>query len=327
MPETLPTTVIGGYLGAGKTTLLNALLRQAQPGSGSPGFRLAVLVNDFGDISIDADLIQSVDANIMQLAGGCVCCTIGSDLISSLVSLSETLGEVDHVLIETSGVALPGTVAATIGIASGVRPNGVLVLADAVNLQRQQSDTYIGDTITRQLASADLIILTKTDLIPTEHCKRLLHDLQANYPAARVIPVALGELPIQVALDVAHDRASATALSPTTSAQRPSFAPGQHDTSGYISLYFTSKQQLDLKSLAAVLTDPTNQILRAKGIVADLAGNPHSVQSVAGKTDCQRVESVQELSRLVVIGLKTRLNHVGVAEKLNTIGFRLAPTS
>lgn len=288
--------------------------------------RLAVLVNDFGDISIDADLIQSVDANIMQLAGGCVCCTIGSDLVSTLVSLSETLSEIDHVLIETSGVALPGTVAATIGIASGVRPNGVLVLADAVNLERQQSDSYIGDTIARQLASADLIILTKTDLIPTEHCKGLLQHLQVNYPAARVVPVALGELPIEVALDVDHDRTTAAASSPTPT-RRPSFAPGQHDTRGYISLYFTSAQRHDLKSLATVLADPTNQILRAKGFVADLAANPHMVQSVAGKTDYRPVESVHELSRLVVIGLRSQLNPAGITEKLENIGFKLAPTS
>ncbi|MGC1440062.1 MAG: GTP-binding protein, partial [Burkholderiaceae bacterium] len=120
----LPVTIIGGYLGSGKTTLVNALLQQAQPDAANAkaGLRVAVLVNDFGDIAIDASLIESADKNVMQLAGGCVCCTIGSDLVSTIVSLRETMTQIDHVLVETSGVALPGTVAATIRIATGIQP-------------------------------------------------------------------------------------------------------------------------------------------------------------------------------------------------------------
>lgn len=98
----IAVTVIGGYLGAGKTTLVNHLLRERE------GRRIAVLVNDFGELSIDDDLIESTDGNVMRLAGGCVCCSFGSDLVAALMVMPDMLPRPEHILIETSGVALPG---------------------------------------------------------------------------------------------------------------------------------------------------------------------------------------------------------------------------
>ena len=100
----IPVTVIGGYLGAGNTTLVNHLLRERE------GRRIAVLVNDFGELSIDHDLIESKDGNVMRLAGGCVCicCSFGSDLVAALMVMPDMLPRPEHILIETSGVALPG---------------------------------------------------------------------------------------------------------------------------------------------------------------------------------------------------------------------------
>ena len=111
----LSTIVLGGYLGAGKTTLLNHLLRHAQ------GRRIAVMVNDFGDIGIDADLIESTDGEVMNLSGGCICCSVGSDLVAALMALPQRVPPPDLVLIETSGVALPGSVARGARLAPGVR--------------------------------------------------------------------------------------------------------------------------------------------------------------------------------------------------------------
>ena len=103
--DRLPVTVIGGYLGAGKTTLVNHLLRHAG------GRRIAVLVNDFGALPIDADLIEARDGDLLAIAGGCVCCSYGSDLMDALAALLERSPRPDHLVIETSGVALPGSVA------------------------------------------------------------------------------------------------------------------------------------------------------------------------------------------------------------------------
>ncbi|MCG6953324.1 MAG: GTP-binding protein, partial [Betaproteobacteria bacterium] len=106
----LPVTVIGGYLGAGKTTLVNHLLRHAG------GKRLAVLVNDFGELPIDADLIESQNDAVISLAGGCLCCSFGSDLLGAVNSLTRRVPRPDQLLIEASGVALPDAIAASLSL-------------------------------------------------------------------------------------------------------------------------------------------------------------------------------------------------------------------
>ena len=121
----LPVTVVGGYLGAGKTTLVNSLLRQAD------GRRLAVMVNEFGALPIDASLVEAADDRIVSLTGGCVCCSYGEDLVSSLVMLAALEPRPDHVLLEASGVAFPGAIAGTVGLLQDFALDGAVVLADA----------------------------------------------------------------------------------------------------------------------------------------------------------------------------------------------------
>jgi len=148
----LPLTIVGGYLGSGKTTLLNHMLRHAD------GLRLAVLVNEFGDLPIDADLIEAEDGNMISIAGGCVCCSFGDDLSKALSDLAALDPAPDHVLLETSGVALPGAIAASLLFAPGYIHDGTVVLANAETIQTQAGDTYVGDTVQRQLLDADLIM-------------------------------------------------------------------------------------------------------------------------------------------------------------------------
>ena len=156
--EPIPVTVIGGYLGAGKTTLVNHLLRHAG------GTRIAVLVNDFGELPIDADLIESKHDDVIGIAGGCVCCEIGSDLVDALRTLAARDPPPQQVLVETSGVALPGAVAGAVGLLPAYRLDATVVLADAETVRERAADRYLGDTVTRQLAEADIVVLNKADL-------------------------------------------------------------------------------------------------------------------------------------------------------------------
>ena len=158
----IPVTVVGGYLGAGKTTLVNACLRTRGER------RIAILVNDFGDINIDAALIESQTDTVMNLAGGCVCCSIGSDFMEALfqiAALSEAPGArpFDHLLVETSGVALPRPLAQSITLTQQFRIASILVLADAPDIRERLADGYVGDTVRQQLQQADWVLLTKTD--------------------------------------------------------------------------------------------------------------------------------------------------------------------
>ena len=163
--DPIPLTVIGGYLGAGKTTLLNQLLRH------NAGRRLAVLVNDFGSINIDAALITQHDGETMSLTNGCICCSLANGFLTALTQLKERPEPPEHIIVEASGVADPLKIG-QYGHLPGFRLDGVIVLADAETVRRRARDSYVGRTVIRQLQGADVLILTKPDLVSGDRPRR-----------------------------------------------------------------------------------------------------------------------------------------------------------
>ncbi|MDN8617483.1 CobW family GTP-binding protein [Variovorax ginsengisoli] len=158
----LPLTVIGGFLGAGKTTMLNHWLRNAG------GQRLAVLVNDFGALNMDAELIEGGAGDTIALTNGCVCCQIGDDLSLALIRLLESETEFDGVVIEASGVSDPGRIAAIARADTCLHLECVFVLVDASMALEQTRDPLLVDTLARQLRAADLVVVNKCDLVTGE---------------------------------------------------------------------------------------------------------------------------------------------------------------
>ena len=152
----IPVTIIGGYLGAGKTTLINHLL------SGPLDRTVGVLINDFGAINVDAELIAAHDGETMTLTNGCVCCSIADDFGSALERLRNAT--IDHVLVEASGAAVPSKVADIAETWPGYRLAGTRVLVDATDWRRQLNDKYIGQLVRAQLLGAGLRLVTKLDL-------------------------------------------------------------------------------------------------------------------------------------------------------------------
>jgi G3E family GTPase len=150
-------TVIGGYLGAGKTTLLNHILAQTQE-------PVAVLINDFGDINIDDELIESSDENTISLTNGCICCSLADGYSSALQEIKVRQPRPKRLVIEASGVADPAAIAAY-GHAPGLYLNAVVVVVDGANTEQQLSDSLVGQTVAHQIAAADLIVLNKRDLV------------------------------------------------------------------------------------------------------------------------------------------------------------------
>jgi G3E family GTPase len=169
--------VIGGFLGAGKTTLVNHLLARADR-------KIAVLVNDFGSVAVDAALIAAADATSMTLANGCVCCSIGDDFGAALERVAA--GSPELVIVEASGVADPWRIAQLALIEPGFELGPLVVLADATALPRQLADSAIGDVVRGQLAYADIVVLTKTDVAGSE-LARSREAVHAVRPQARVI--------------------------------------------------------------------------------------------------------------------------------------------
>lgn len=287
-------TVIGGYLGAGKTTLVNHLLRSAD------GLRLAVLVNDFGALPIDRDLIVGGDGDTLEISGGCICCSYGSDLMEALLDLPQRRPGIDRVLIETSGVALPGMVASAIGLLQGYALDGTVVLADAETVRRQAADAYIGDTITRQLAAADLVILNRCDLVTSEARDETLRWVESEAPNGRVVPAERSKVPAKLVLGLrsGSDRASTVLRTPG----------GVAASVLYESVELRPDSAVDVERLARALTAPDSGVLRAKGFLRDKDSRLVILQVVGRRFEVTDAPTDVTPGTLVVIGLKGRLD-------------------
>ena len=194
MTEAVPAIVIGGYLGAGKTTLVNHLLRHAG------GRRIAVLVNDFGEVSIDADLIVGAEDGVLSLAGGCVCCSFGGDLVGTLAELLQRQPRPEVLLIEASGVGIPSAVARAAALVPGLRVEATVVVADAPTVQDRAADRYVGDTVRQQLEDADLLLLNQTDRVEAGTLARLKAWWATGHPRTPLWPTVRAQVPAEVVL-------------------------------------------------------------------------------------------------------------------------------
>ena len=320
MSAAIPVTVIGGYLGAGKTTLVNHLLRERG------GRRLAVLVNDFGDIAIDQDLIESTDGQVQRLAGGCICCSFGSDLVGALMAMPAMEPRPDHILIETSGVAIPGMVGQAVRLVQALTLDAVLVLADASTLKARAEDAYVGDTVQRQLREADLVLLNKIDLVEPAELERLGAWLHVLAPRARVVPVEQARVAAALVLDAGIAAAVQTMVPPATPVLlgtggrlQPPPPPSAHQLFDSISVAFEG--QVDCQMLATAFGNPQADLVRAKGLMTDRDGTARALQLVG--TRCTVVPSSHphpEAGRLVCIALKGRLNPPWVMQVLADAG-------
>ncbi len=282
----LPVTVVGGYLGAGKTTLVNSLLRQAD------GRRLAVMVNEFGALPIDASLVEAADDRIVSLTGGCVCCSYGEDLVSSLVMLAALEPRPDHVLLEASGVAFPGAIAGTVGLLRDFALDGAVVLADAETVRGRAGDRYLGSTVRRQLAKADLILLNKCDLAGDADAVETW--LGETAPEARVLRTVRSEAPIDIVLGAWTGRAALPAAG----------GPFDH-THGYTTTTLDPPPGAEPEAVARILADPARGLLRAKGFMPRPGGGMAAIQTVGNRWTVSDAPA-DAPAGLVCIGLEAR---------------------
>ena len=175
----IPVTVFTGFLGAGKTTLLNRVLTE------NHGKRYAVIVNEFGEVGIDNDLVVNSDEEIFEMNNGCICCSVRGDLIRIIEGLMRRRGRFDGILIETTGLADPAPVAQTFFVDEDVRKNtkldAIVTVVDAKHLLGALDDAHEAQ---EQIAFADIILLNKTDLVEPEELDAARERIRAINPVA-----------------------------------------------------------------------------------------------------------------------------------------------
>ncbi len=193
--EKIPVTVLTGYLGAGKTTLLNRILSEPH------GQKFAVIVNEFGEIGIDNELVVGVDEEVFEMNNGCICCTVRGDLIRIIEGLMKRKGKFDAIIVETTGLADPAPVAQTFFVDDEIQRNAaldaVVTVADARWLSERLKDA---PEAKNQIAFADVILLNKTDLVSADELDEVEGRIRGINPYARLIKTQRCEVPISEVL-------------------------------------------------------------------------------------------------------------------------------
>ena len=258
--EPRPFTVIGGFLGAGKTTLLNRVL------AGAAGRRFAVLVNDFGAVNIDADMIEAHDGQTIALANGCICCSLADGFVTAMLRLMEDPSAFDHVVVEASGVAKPGRIMDFARLDPLLSPDAIVTLADAETLAARLADPLVGETVHAQIAEADLLVLNKVDIAPDpEVAEALLRRLNPDAPLLRADHA---DLPIEVLLGTGLASGEIAGAHPHFHSEEED----DHDhTAPFHAVVLESPEPLDRAAFTGWAAALPASVLRGKGPVV-LAG-------------------------------------------------------
>ncbi len=334
MISKIPATIITGFLGAGKTTLIRHMLQNAQ------GRRIALIINEFGDLGVDGDILRGCgdetcrEEDVMELSNGCICCTVADDFIPTMEKLLAREDRPDHIVIETSGLALPQPLVRAFnwpGISTQVTVDGVVTVVDgkavtegrfahsvaAVDAQRQldenlDHETPLSELFEDQIACADMIVVNKTDLLEGAEAEALVGTLRdSSRNGVQVVTTSMGKLPVDVLLGqgigAEGDLDSRHELHHHHHDHSDEH-DHDHDHDAFESFVVTLGEITDPKAFSDQVSTiiGAHDILRLKGFAA-VSGKPMrlTLQAVGPRVETyfdQPFSDVERATRLVVIG-------------------------
>jgi G3E family GTPase len=269
----IPVSIITGFLGSGKTTLLNHILTQQQ------GLKTAVLVNEFGEIGIDNELIISSDDDIVELNNGCICCTINDSLVDAVYRVLERKEKLDYLVVETTGIADPLPIAVTFlstELRGKTRLDSIITVVDCDNFYAKTKEESIAAK--QQIIYGDIILLNKIDLVESQIVATIEDKIRQQRPNARILRTVKGNVALPLILSVGLFESDRYFQEETSHCEHHQEHDHQHhehhhhsdhlDEDGFTSLSFETEQPLDIRKFQYFLDNQLPEsVFRAKGIL------------------------------------------------------------
>ncbi len=295
----MPVTVVTGFLGAGKTTLVNRILAEDH------GLRVAVLVNDFGEVDIDSELIVGVESGKVSLANGCVCCEVRDDLITAIDSVLRSDDGIEAIVLEASGVAEPIGIARTFtapGYRSRIRLDGIVAVVDAEQLPDQAEDPTTRDLVFGQIGFSDMVVLNKIDLADEPRLEEVRQFVRDRLPTVRILETTFADIPFHVLIGSGPTADGDTRWLDIDEQEHDH----AHNGHGFVSWVYRRDGAFDSTRLRQAITELPSSVYRVKGFlnVGEDPERRHLLQAVGMRGDVEPFDEWgdrQPTTKLVVI--------------------------